>query len=484
MSTRMSRRDFFRANGAALLGSAFGLTFARGASAEKRMNVVCILCDDMGAQELGCYGSAAHRTPNLDALAESGARFETFYATPVCSPTRVCLMTGRYGFRTGWCNMRGRDAGAPPENADLARDEENFGELLQNTGYATGFAGKWQLTGSPLSAMLPDAGFDESLMWIYTGYLDPGQEYLGGYETPGKKKASRYWHPGVAKDGVHIATKEKDYGPDMFAGFCTDFIRNHADEPFLLYYPMALVHRPWLNTPGAPELKGRNKLEHLKANVEYTDKIVGEIVRTLEETGQRENTLVLFLGDNGTQTRGKNTPTEWGARVPFIASCPGVIPGSRVSRELSDISDILPTMLDFAGVPLPEGHTLDGKSLMPLLRGETQAHRDWIFSCLGQFRILRDAHWLLEANSPDDFGQFFRCGGHRDGQGYEDVTASEEPDVLAARKRFLEILKDLPFPETTREAREQFAKTAGRQYWDLNAYLATLQNAPRRKLPT
>ncbi len=479
-TVNVSRRTFMGAAAMGLAGAAFGRT----ADSERRMNIICFLCDDMGAEELACYGNTVHKTPHLDALAAGGMRFETFYATPVCSPTRVCLMTGRYGFRTGWCNMRGRLAGGPPPEADLARDERNFAQLLAQAGYATGFAGKWQLTGDKLETMLSDAGFQESLMWIYTGYLDRGTPYQGGYYPPNSNKSSRYWHPGLARNGVHFETNEKDYGPDRFAEFCLEFMRNHRADPFLLYYPMALIHRPWQPTPDTPELEGENRDAHLKANVEYTDKIVGRIVDELDALGIRENTLILFLGDNGTQVAGKSTPTEWGARVPFIVNCPGTVRGGVVSRELSDISDILPTMLDFAGVPQPEELLIDGVNLAPYLRGEKEHHREMIFSCLGHYRILRDKHWLLEQNSADDFGQFFYCGEHRDGRGYKDVTDSTEPEVVAARKHFEMCLMGFSVPPTRLEERIEFETQTAPKIETLNRYLGNLdKRIPLRRVP-
>ncbi|HDP35642.1 MAG TPA: hypothetical protein ENN29_11105 [Candidatus Hydrogenedentes bacterium] len=483
----MSRRSFLASTAFTAAGTAFGLSGKRAHAGDAAKNIICILCDDMGAEELGCYGNTHHDTPNLDALAASGVRFETFYAAPVCSPTRVCLMTGRYGFRTGWCNMRGRAAGGPVRHdVDLARDETNFAQLLASAGYATGFAGKWQLTGDNLETMLSDAGFQESLIWIYTNYLAQGESYKGGYHPPGGAKSSRYWHPGLARNGAHFATTPDEYGPDMFCEFCLDFIRGHAREPFLLYYPMTLIHRPWVATPDTPELRGENTRAHLKANVEYTDKIVGRIVDELDKLGIRENTIIMFTGDNGTQVAGKCTPTEWGARVPFIVSCPGTVPSGVVSRELSDISDILPTMLDFAGVEQPRDIMIDGHNIAPYLRGETDAtRRGMVFSFLGQYRILRNKHYLLEQNSADDFGQLFYCGESRDGRGYVDVTDSNDPDHIAARKHFEMYQMGYLVPPTTVAERLEFEAQTIPKLEGLNKYLAQLdKRIPLRRVPS
>lgn len=480
----ISRRTFLASSALGLAGAAFGISAPHAAASTGKKNIICILCDDMGAEELACYGNTAHHTPNLDALAATGTRFETFYASPVCSPTRVCLMTGRYGFRTGWCNMRGRNAGSPRIGADLARDERNFAQLLAPEGYATGFAGKWQLTGDNLKTMGSDMGFAESLIWIYTGYLAKGETYKGGFYPPDGKKSSRYWHPGLARNGIHFETTPEDYGPNLFCDFCLDFMRSHKKEPFLLYYPMALIHRPWVSTPDTPELKGDNSRAHLKANVEYADKIVGRIVNELDTLGIREDTVIMFLGDNGTQDAGKSTPTEWGARVPFIINCPGTVPAGQVSRELSDISDVLPTMLDYAGVEKPADLILDGVSLAPYLRGETDTHRPVIFSCLGQYRILRTKHYLLEQNSADDFGQMFYCGESRNGRGYIDVTDAQEPEHVEARKFFETCLMGYLVPPTTEEERKEFEAFTIPKIESLNRHLAKLdKDIPLRRVP-
>jgi arylsulfatase A len=145
----ISRRTFLLSSALGAAGAAFGVSVPRVAASTGRKNIICILCDDMGAEELACYGNTAHQTPNLDALAAAGTRFETFYASPVCSPTRVCLMTGRYGFRTGWCNMRGRSAGSPPrDTVDLARDERNFANCLRMRAMPRGSPGNGNSRGT------------------------------------------------------------------------------------------------------------------------------------------------------------------------------------------------------------------------------------------------------------------------------------------------------------------------------------------------
>jgi arylsulfatase A-like enzyme len=156
--------------------------------------------------------------------------------------------------------------------------------------------------------------------------------------------------------------------------------------------------------------------------------------------------VVFFTGDNGTGGQGKGQSTELGARVPTIINCPGVVKPLGASDELVDLSDILPTLADFAGAKLPRGRIIDGQSFAPLLRGRKGPTREWIYSYLGDRQIVRTKRWLLEDNGPDHPGRLFDCGNSRDGTGYKDVTDSTAPEVLAAKKRIMEILVDKPLP--------------------------------------
>lgn len=404
------------------------------------LNFVVIMADDLGAKELGCYGHPDHRTPHLDSLADSGMRFETCYATPICTPSRVLIMTGRYGIRTGYYNFLGRP-GAPPESSPqhhIGSAERTFADELADHSYATALAGKWQLPGE-LPGLVHDCGFEEYCIWAYDHNLPPGVRHTGRYENKNRTRTARFWHPSILKNGKYVPTQSDDYGPDLYTDFLIDFITRH--RPFVAYYPMALTHTPWEPTPGLGP--GRKRTSGgLKANVEYADHCVGRIVAALEELNLRDRTVVIFTGDNGTQGSGKGLPTELGVRVPLIVSCPGIVRSGIVSRAVCDLSDILPTLLEFAGVELPAGRTIDGRSLVPVLRGEAVRHRDWAFSYIHEKRILRDGRWLLEGD-----GRFFDCGECRDGTAYRDVTDSDDPEVLAARRRFSAILANLPAPE-------------------------------------
>ncbi len=448
----MHRREFLKTAGLAatgmILNNSKQFTSSASASGRRPLNFIVIMADDLGAKELGCYGNTEHLTPNLDRLARTGMQFRTSYATPICHPTRFEIMTGKYGHNNGVFHFPGRRGGpasGSPED-DIAR-QVTFAQVLKPLGYATAHSGKWQLTGE-IPTLINECGFDEYCMWAYKHNLPPGVKHTGGWEGKKGGKASRFWHPSIVRNARYVPTGPDDYGPDIYTDFIIDFVKRNKDKPFFVYYPMALTHGPFYATPDtvkSEDGKFKNLRTNFKANVEYMDKLVGRIVEALDSMGLRDNTIVFFTGDNGTGGDGKGQYTELGARVPMIVNCPGVVKASnKPSDELVDLSDILPTLADFAGAKPPEG--IDGRSFAPLLRGQKGPTREWIYSYLADRQILRTKRWLLEDNGPGHPGRLFDCGDSRDGTGYKDVTDSTAPEVLAAKKRFKEILADKPLP--------------------------------------
>jgi arylsulfatase A-like enzyme len=406
-------------------------------------NIILVLADDLGAKELSCYGNKEYTTPNLDRMATEGVRFETFFAMPLCTPTRVALMTGQYGFHNGFLGMQDPRYKPDPKSPQAAIGNHfTHADLLKKRGYATAQVGKWQLSGK-LPTLVNDAGFDEYRMWAYAENLPPGIDHPG--REGGKDgKNSRYWWPSIVENGKYLPTKPEDFGPDLFNDFAIDFARRHKHEPFFLYYTSVLTHQPRVETPN-PSGSGRWPAG-LKSNLEYLDYLMGRLFAALKEEGLDDNTLVLFIGDNGTGGDGKGTVTELGARVPGIIRGPGVQRGL-VSRAVADLTDIMPTLADFSGAELPQDIPFDGKSLGPVLRGQAERHRDWIYSHLDDGRVLRDERWLLQIAKETHQQKFFDCGASRDGTGYRDVTDSTDPEVVAARERFNAILAKIPEPQ-------------------------------------
>ena len=371
-----------------------GIEGEEPSSPASRPNVILILADDLGYETLGSYGGVSYETPELDRLAESGVRFTHAYASPLCSPSRVQIMTGRYNQRnyTDW--------------GVLQPSEITFGHLLRDAGYATLVAGKWQLWGHQQvwdlegpcclgEGRTPDeAGFDDYLLWFF------------------RSKGKRYADPLVSRKGEEAEVVKDGYGPDLFTDFMLSSIENQVaerpDQPFFAYCPMALTHPPFVPTPdsagwdgdryaGAISARGRIDVgggdpARFGDMVAYMDKLVGRILRKLEELGIRDDTLVLFTGDNGTSlgitsemadgtvvVGEKGRPTDGGTHVPLIASWPGEIDGGRVSDALIDFSDFLPSLVEVAGAALPEDRVIDGHSFLPLLRGDVEEIRDWVF---------------------------------------------------------------------------------------------------------
>ncbi len=429
-----------------------GHGWARGArkgSDRRPPNLIVIMADDLGAKELSCYGNEDHRTPHLDRLARTGVQFNTCFSTPLCHPTRFEIMTGQYGSNNKIYNFAGRRGGPKPTSPEeQIAGHVTFAQVLKSAGYATALGGKWQLTGK-IPTLVYETGFDEYCMWAYKHNLPEGIEHDGGWEGRGKQKTCRYWHPSIVKNGEYLPTEKDDYGPDIFTEFLLDFAQRHKDEPFFLYYPMALTHAPYYSTPTTnpnETEKFTHSPDKFKENVEYVDKLIGRIVAALEELDVREDTILFFTGDNGTGGQGKGQPTELGARVPMIVNCPGRVKPLGLSDELVDLSDIMPTLAELAGAELPQDRPLDGRSYAFLLEGEPGRARDWIFSYLGDRRILRTKRWLLEDNSPHHYGRLYDCGASRDGTGYREVTDSTDPEVLAIKRQFDEILTTKPAP--------------------------------------
>ncbi len=342
-------------------------------------NIIFILADDLGHDGLSCYGSDVRKTPHIDKLAASGTRFELCYSAPLCGPSRCVLMTGRYAFRTGGIGNGSWRPGGPGAKA---ADEQPMAKLLKQAGYATGESGKWRQVGETPR----DWGFDEYC-------TDPT---AGGW----------YWKGSYEKNGETITTPKEEYNPDIIQAYSLDFIQRHKEHPFFLYYPMHLVHGPILRTPDSPAGAGKGA-DFYNDNIAYMDKQVGALVAEVEKLGLREKTLILFAGDNGTaltypspiggrMINGKKASMlEGGARVPFIASWPGVTPAGKVNKDLVNFTDMHATFLDLAGAKAPEGVKFDSVSIAPQLRGEKGTPREWAYVQLGPRWYVRNQGWKL-----------------------------------------------------------------------------------------
>jgi len=363
------------------LSSLAGIWAAEPKTDVEKPNIVFILADDLGIDGVGCYGSDAYRTltPNIDALAKTGVRFQSCFSAPLCGPSRCMILTGRYAFRTGGltnASWQRNGAGAK------SKDEYPVARLLKENGYATCQAGKWRQLGETPK----DWGFDE--------YCTDG--------TP----AGWYWQKSYIKNGVRVTAEKDVYCPDIVHDFAIDFINRHKEKPFFLYYATHLVHLPMERTPDSKP--GTTDEKALYAdNLAYMDKQVGLLVGELDRLQLRNKTLIVFSGDNGTAAPfagsihgqeidgHKGQMLEGGSRVPLITNWPGVTPAATVLDDLTDFSDFYPTFAEVAVAKMPKKLAFDGQSFAPQLHGERGVPRQWIFVQLGNRWYVRSRDWKL-----------------------------------------------------------------------------------------
>ncbi|WP_206352188.1 arylsulfatase [Tautonia rosea] len=325
---------------------------SKGEGSQRRPNVLIILTDDQGWGDVRCHGNPGIDTPTLDLLAGQGVRFDRFFVSPVCAPTRASLLTGRDHLRTGtvWVTHR----------LESMRSEEiTLAEALRDAGYATGCFGKWH-NGAHYPMHPNGQGFDEFL------------GFCGGH-------LNNYFNPLLERNGRPITPE--GYVTDILTDAAIDFIGRHRDQPFFCYIPYNVPHSPD-QVPETFFQKYANqgldpKLASVYAMTEQVDANIARILQTLDALELAEETIVVFFSDNGPNTdrynggmRGrKGSIHEGGTRVPMFLRWPGQLaPGTTVSQITAHI-DLMPTLLELCGVEPPKGVAFDGVSLLPLLDG-------------------------------------------------------------------------------------------------------------------
>lgn len=325
-----------------------------------RPNIVLIMADDFGYECVRANGGTSYQTPNLDKLAATGVRFTHAFAQPLCTPSRVQIMTGKYNFRN-YVKFGAFDF-----------HERSFAHVLKDAGYTSSIVGKWQLGGDAKAPYT--LGFDDYCLWQILG------------------RGERYAVPEIIRNGEKMVGLEKAYGPDVFLDHAKGFISANKAKPFFLYWPEVLTHSPYEPTPDSKEwgtVKAAPK--HFPEMVNYLDKVVGKLVDHLEKEGVRENTLIVFTGDNGTGAgtpsvlNGKNVvgakgrTVTLGHHVPLIANWPAKAKAGTVCGDIVDFTDVLPT-LAAAGAATLKIEKLDGRSFLPQVLGEKGQPREWGFS--------------------------------------------------------------------------------------------------------
>lgn len=341
----ITRRDFLLTSAAAALlpKAAVGL--------EKPLNVVLVLCDDLGYGDIAVYGGA-NPTPNVTKFAAEGMRFTNLdSADPVCSPSRASLLTGRYPTRVGVPRVL-----FPKDTGGLNLDETTLADMLKAKGYKTCAIGKWHL-GIPEKYLPTSRGFDEYLGVPYSVDMEPR----------------------VLMDGTMVIEPETDvdYLTQKYTKRSIDFIERAKNGPFFLYLAHSMVHIP---LGASPAFKGKSGLGLYGDALAEIDWSFGEIMKALDRNGLREDTLVIFTSDNGPwfqgspgRLRGRKTDTyEGGVREPFLARLPGKIPAGSVCTGLASLMDVTPTVAKLTGAH-PGEKPFDGIDIWPLLSGEKKS---------------------------------------------------------------------------------------------------------------
>ena len=390
----MERRNALAVLSLALLGSCARWSTTTSSAPPRTPNVIVVLTDDQGWADVGTQGAVGFRTPNLDRLAGEGTRFTDFYvAQAVCSASRTALLTGCYPNRIGITGALG-----PQSRNGIHAEETTLAEVCKSRGYATAIFGKWHLGHHP--EFLPTRhGFDEYYGIPYSNDMWP-------------------FHPENPKAWVDLPTIEGEeavgYNTDQnrfttdFTNRAVDFIERHADTPFFLYLAHPMPHVPLHVSEKFAGTTAQGKYGDV---IEEIDWSMGQLMAALERNGLEENTLLLFLSDNGPWLsygnhagstgplrEGKGTSFEGGVRVPFLARWPGRIPAGSVCREPAMTIDILPTIAGLIGAELP-ARRIDGKDIWPLLGatpGATSPHEAYfIYYHRNDLEAMRSGRWKL-----------------------------------------------------------------------------------------
>lgn len=405
----------------------------------QRPNIIFILGDDIGYEVPTINGGKSYETPNIDTLATEGALFTQFHATPLCSPSRFMVMTGKYNFR----NYR--------QWGIMDSTQRTFGNMFKDAGYKTAVYGKWQMDGGDFS--IKTFGFDDYIVW------DPLRS----------ESQSRYKNPILYTHGNFIGDSAtlNEYSEDIICDSLLNFLSTNKDNPFFVYYPMILGHVPQSPTPDDPEFANWNPALNLTdtsffpSMVKYMDKKIGLIIQKVRDLGIENNTIIIFSGDNGTSKRifsdfddstiagGKTQTTETGTHVPLMIYWKGKIAPGIINDQLSDFTDILPTFAELANIPIPTDYgILDGVSFAPRILGNRSPSRDWIFCHFDPNPAAREmARWVQNKryklydsiSTSDKKGLFFKISNDPNEKNPLKLKKLT-PEQDSIRKLFLDVL--------------------------------------------
>ncbi len=403
----MSRRSFLKAGIAAAAWTGIlrqKNLHARDSSA-RSPNFIIFFTDDQGYNDVGCFGSPFIRTPNFDRMAREGMKFTSFYAQPVCGPSRAALMTGCYPIRVA------EPGNKKNQHTVLHPEEITIAEVLKDVGYTTALIGKWHLAGGRSNKydpkLMPNArGFD----YFFGTPLHNGFTRTVDHKSFKTQlmRNDRILEDALDQEGMNSLTQ-------AYTGEAVRFIRGNSDRPFFLYLAHNMPHVPL----GASEaFRGRSRRGLFGDVVEELDWSAGEILKTLKELGIDDNTLIVFASDNGpwieahlgdyggsaAPLRGwKMSAWEGGPRVPCIMRWPGRIPAGRICHEMVTSMDLLPTFAGLAGARLREDRVIDGKDISSLMTGRRDAkspREAFYFYNYLRLNAVRSGKWKLVPPRP------------------------------------------------------------------------------------
>ena len=422
------------------LGDFVGKLSAVNAADQGKPNIVFILADDLGYREMGCFGQEKIKTPHLDRLATQGMKLTQHYSgNAVCAPSRCVLLTGKH---PGHAFVRANKSTPPEGQWPIPESEVTIAELLKRQGYVTGAFGKWGLGGPESTGRPLNQGVDRFFGYncqahahsYYPSYLWDNERHVvlkNVPEVPGHASLAKGADPSDPRS--YDQFKGKDYAPDRIHEQALQFIRDHKDEPFFLYYPSVIPHvalhvpdedlKPYLDLgwkdPPFTRGAGYGYTPHFTPRAAYAamitrlDRYVGNVLKTLDELGLSENTLVIFTSDNGTthlgqevdynffksvgELRGlKGSLYEGGVRVPTVVRWPGKVAEGSARDFVSGFEDWMPTLLDAVGAGGTVPQSVDGISLLPTLLGKEQSQREYLyreFPSYGGQQTIRVGDW-------------------------------------------------------------------------------------------
>jgi len=372
----------------------FGLT---GANAEDRPpNFVVIFTDDQGFADVGCFGSADIRTPRLDAMAAEGMKFTSFYAQPICGPSRAALMTGCYPMRVA---ERGNVKQVHPI---LHSDEITVAEILKTRGYATACLGKWDL-----------AKHSQKDAFIDLFPTRQGFDYFFGTPTSNDRTANLYRNEELVEPETTMATLTRRYTDEAIG-----FMRNNRKQPFFVYIPHSMPHT---RLDASKPFKDKSKRGLYGDVIEEIDFNVGRVLDAINEMGLADNTYVIFTSDNGPWLikntdyadghltddhggsagplrSGKVSTFEGGVRVPCIVWAPGRVPAGKTCDSIASTLDVLPTLSALAGAEVPSDRVIDGEDIRHLIHGEfgkANADKTFFYYLRVHLQAVRQNQWKL-----------------------------------------------------------------------------------------